>query len=507
MNRSSTTSKDAVIQKRKGLLFKSGKKSSNNQHTSSDGQVDVISEWPGSEKPGGIPDWENPIEKVLCSPSIPNETEVVSLEEIHATRTQRPRLNRTVLRSQNMHEFRKPAVVRKPIMVKANQHHHCGFHEEHEETMPKHENMVVECAINEESSLGDESIDESILNDTVLHFSRPTYGRKESIETTSRHFPRRNAHNFGSDGNSFVEDPQSIYEGKPYNACSVSEDEQHLIDLAMERSIQDFSAVSVQPVSVSNESYHKSNHVTMGSNYLRRGCSENQLPQSSLNGKFIWKREGKTWQKVSADSYSNNSHQRHQNSENLALHSVYDDYDHHLDEMEQKLIEEAMHRSRNDFKTLDSPTAILDIDPDEAQSRIQEFEQEKALLEIAMKRSLDRRSLKKSFAGSVVSDLPRSSFPDVENLEKKPSLSDAGCHLAMIGQSMRRPDNHSPDGAPTRGVHRHNSCDSAGSKLVWKRGPNNRWGRFPESEPADERANISEEMPMAEAMKRSLEDM
>jgi hypothetical protein len=50
------------------------------------------------------------------------------------------------------------------------------------------------------------------------------------------------------------------------------------------------------------------------------------------------------------------------------------------------------------------------------------------------------------------------------------------------------------------------SAHSQGQKLVWKRGPNNRFDRYPDSDAAA--ASLDEEdVLMAEALKRSLQDM
>lgn len=87
------------------------------------------------------------------------------------------------------------------------------------------------------------------------------------------------------------------------------------------------------------------------------------------------------------------------------------------------------------------------------------------------------------------------------------SLSAAGCHLAMIA-AARHSGGVEGDGSST--------CSSINNKqkLVWKRGPNNAWGRFPENDnrcegqtAGDNSIHNREEAMVAEALKRSLNEM
>lgn len=88
------------------------------------------------------------------------------------------------------------------------------------------------------------------------------------------------------------------------------------------------------------------------------------------------------------------------------------------------------------------------------------------------------------------------------------SLSGAGCHLAMLGRPPSR-DEYDEAGDLTRGVGRSQSGESthARQKLVWKRGPNNRFDRYPENEASVVASSNEEDELVAEALKRSLQDM
>jgi len=86
------------------------------------------------------------------------------------------------------------------------------------------------------------------------------------------------------------------------------------------------------------------------------------------------------------------------------------------------------------------------------------------------------------------------------------SLSGAGCHLAMIASAARHGGR---DGS-------RSSTDSSANKqkLVWKKGPNSAWGRFPENDDHCEEQEVvdisiqnREEAMVAEALKRSLNEM
>lgn len=104
-------------------------------------------------------------------------------------------------------------------------------------------------------------------------------------------------------------------------------------------------------------------------------------------------------------------------------------------------------------------------------------------------------------ANHSLDDCEKSSHTTTSS-KSRGSLSGAGCHLAMIaGTSL-----------PSNSQRKINACRNDGCKLVWKRGPNGAWGRFPEDSfgntgNTEVDAGNCEEALIAEALKRSMSEM
>ena len=384
---------------------------------------------------------------------------------------------------------------------------------------------------------------------------------------------------------------------------SIDEEEELLIELAMERSLQDSysGSMSVSDSLMSSASGRGSYRsrtssgggMSSSSNLGSAGCHLAMLsshgsgqhykhPSQEVSNcvtanNFIWKRDGKKWQKIPVHGHHDHHHHHagpSSGSGDLGLHAIKEvenenlNDSHHQsqhkrhdvntehDELDyfdfhQQNVEEAMHRSltaqlnRSAGNWSLAENSFADEEESDRKAmlarRLQELEQEKAIIELAMhkdnqpraspgrvgssRRLLDSSQLRENRASQsrdsratlerraafqarprTVSnnslDMTLSSRGSaVLSSSGTESLSAAGCHLAMI--ASRYGDNSSCAGS---------SCNSKQQKLVWKRGPNNAWGRFPEfdddcEEDTESRIREREEALVAEALMRSLSEM
>jgi len=232
-------------------------------------------------------------------------------------------------------------------------------------------------------------------------------------------------------------------------------------------------------------------------------------PPSKTDGNFVWKREGKKWTKVpitrqpvdaglqaitEVDEFNESfSHFQHR-AASLEQDEVYLT----AEELEQQMLEEAMQQSMSSFNSsasFSSPRRSvlnqsstcsrrsigMDSQQDAMARRLRELEEEKAMIEQALQQGYSYKEATQRVSAN----------------HGTASLGDAGCHLAMIA-SARSTTGRRRSPTDTMGQR-------DGEKLVWKRGPNGAWGRFPESMSEEDDVLQREEDLVAEALKRSME--
>jgi hypothetical protein len=454
---------------------------------------------------------------------------------------------------------------------------------------PNLENMLIECDFSD-SSGGDITYDATVARDEEFFRSNRNY--KPYPQTARNTTSVARVHK--SHVESYSKSPtKSCIRPTPHvipddDARSADKEEQRLIELAMERSLQDSSSRMGSVTSTSRKSatsersfqsrtstgsYRSCSESNLGSagchlSMIGRRTSQNRgLSQTVRDGyrggppgdagpNFVWKREGKRWLKIPKDHLTSKSLQAieedmnesfHHSRRRLILEGNMSEEE-KLEHMEQQMIEEAMQRSLSSCQQESSPSShrmqeslassmnsilqmsdcgssdgSIDIDPVSAIARLRELEEEKAMLQLAMQRSMDGRGAQPN------RELPRSLKPSSRSLasnsnyqgrssrslsfrsneSQKTELSGAGCHLAMIGRRSGQ-SYDAADNDLNRGVGRalsEDSRNSQGQNLVWKRGPNSRWGRFPDDD-NDAEPNVADEDELvAEALKRSLQDM
>ena len=127
--------------------------------------------------------------------------------------------------------------------------------------------------------------------------------------------------------------------------------------------------------------------------------------------------------------------------------------------------------------------------------RLRELEREKSMVEQALRRS---------FTDELAELMHQASEADQDSTADNGSavLSAAGCHLEMMAAASGR--RHSSNS----GAGMMQQTGGGGPKLVWKRGPNGAWGRFPENDSEENNGDIQnpEDALVARALKRSLFD-
>ena len=290
---------------------------------------------------------------------------------------------------------------------------------------------------------------------------------------------------------------------------------QHQLELAMERSVQDDRSTGslLSLASSGNSSYRSRGSSPMSTNEK----SISRTRSLSKSNSAVWKRNGKKWAKEpvggSGDAGLLSIHEAEEQSFNASSPQSYQQLDHLTeDELEQEMIEEAMHRSMSalhntssdwhvsspsraphyssDASCSDSGSIYLDRQ-DAVERRLHELEQEKALLVQALHH------------GRSYADINEHVSLEGKTSPATTGLSAAGCHLEMIAAARGRQQT-------TSDARMMEQSGGGGPKLVWKRGPNGAWGRFPEDD-GDQmtREDIQnrEDALVAEALKRSMEDM
>ena len=455
------------------------------------------------------------------------------------------------------------------------------------------ENMIIEC--DDDGSEGELTYDGSIMHDEGYwrnqYLQRQQENlplRQESLEqrqsqvvSPSRNaipsltsVPSRDHSSYRSRSNS--QTSHVLQADHRARQLSIEEEEQLLIELAMERSLHDSysGSMSISDSHVSSASDYRSrtsagSSISQCSNLGSTGCDFTVVCKNG-NGRFhnrsslersdratannsIWKRDGKKWQKIPVHG-NHHHHPGHASaSGDLALHAIKevdnenlndsyhhsqhqrhymeDLHQHKADEVLNRSLTAQLNRSSGNWSTAENSFADEE-EVDQAMilaRRLQELEQEKVMIERALEGKVRPRAApvrSKSTTNSLTLD-NRPSIERRASFQAKPravsigpsdvsmisqesaeryigttaSLSSAGCHLAMIASLHH--------GNSSSGLYRSNSKQP---KLVWKRGPNNTWGRFPDDgNDCDRDVELSiqdrEEALLAEALMRSLSDM
>jgi hypothetical protein len=97
--------------------------------------------------------------------------------------------------------------------------------------------------------------------------------------------------------------------------------------------------------------------------------------------------------------------------------------------------------------------------------------------------------------------------------DRSRDLDGAGCHLQMMSSRNRSFDHQFEDSQPQLPPALVDSSGSESENMVWKRGPNGAWGRFPDDSKSVSTAEgltfdeNDEDAQLAEALRRSLQQM
>lgn len=450
--------------------------------------------------------------------------------------------------------------------------------------VPNFENMVIECD-SSNSSFGELTIDESVLFDEeylrqnrtpslssarAIRSKLNNYG-KGTARATRRPAPVNRASSYPQQA---PENPRriSVEPGSP--SRSIEDEEQRLIEMAMERSLQDVSyngstmsisrksttseisrqsRTSIAPATQrpSNSSFGSSGcHLSMVGNRSSSGRSNVPSmggPPSEAGPNFVWKREEKKWLKIPVsncmshdalhaieEEMAENCHQPSNGRSSRRLKSGADNKeDTRLERMEQNMLEEAMRQSMSSLdyhpprqslhdsfvRSTNTILALSDdddgddfnhadeIDQAAALRRLRELEEEKILLERAVLRrgssSGGMPNRHKSFRCNRTPDMNNNTNNNVTSESRKQKGLDRSVSARSSDHYEYKPsggDNKLSLGAD------EDLSSSQGLKLVWKRGPNGAWGRFPEDD-GNESNLEGEDRLVAEALRRSMEEM
>jgi hypothetical protein len=461
----------------------------------------------------GIPDWENPTNtslemkapNIILSPS--NKKEL----------TPSPTVKQDVPLMASPSKGVRPAMLPNPYM---NMH----------SKSPRFESMVIECDDQSLFSTGDITFDESVNHDEHYirtqeqnyHSLSNVHGRNQTRQSPynppqvggspSVRGPNTQTHNYHSQSTSHQEQAIPV---SP--ALSLEDEEIRQLELALERSLHDYGSV----MSSDREDRSRMSMSTMSQRHLESqdlgaaGCHLSMMSStSSHRGSaspgtdpghgFVWKRDGKLWRRVPIGS--DNLHAIAEENEAAFQRSI-----HYLSHDQ---VEGGEYPDNNSFS--------YDIDPGVAAARLRELEREKEMLELAMKRSMNveesrlssRMSIRPHVAAqsscsslrpSAESDrLPRTrNVPQRASSSRSRDMESAGCHLQMQSVRLRNEQLLAPS--------MHSESSGASLNMVWKRGPNGAWGRFPDNDMASATSGRSlendEDAQVAEALRRSLQQM
>ena len=493
----------------------------------------------------GIPNWENPTNtaidvkpNILLSPSAKKETSPMSKQDVSPLVT-------------------SPSAVLKPMTLPTPY-----LNNPHSKTN-RLESMVIECDEQSQFSTGDITFDESVNHDEqYIRSQQQNYHTLSAANLHGgfhhnpvRHSPYDPPHLVGGSPSFRGQTATTSKEHHRHSthqqqqavpvspALSLEDEEMRQLELALERSLQDYGSVmSSERESLmstadrsrmsTSSSPRESHDLGMAGCHLSMMAQQHrglQEPGTDPGKGFVWKRDGKLWRRVPVSSDS-----LHAIDEENEIYRNRQYQDHSSSGVEDHPYEEC--RSGNRYHDNfayhgdgghPASSTLSNIDPEVAAARLRELEREKEMLELAMKRSMNmeenRLSGRMSIRPRIASQASCSALrPTVEGgggsdrvlssrnaprralSSRSRDMDAAGCHLQMQSMRLRKGDDH----LPASSMH---SIESEGSvNMVWKRGPNGAWGRFPEGpEPhhTTEEALDDEDAQVAEALRRSLQQM
>jgi hypothetical protein len=464
----------------------------------------------------GIPDWENPTNTAM---------ELKSTNKILSPSKKKGVAPATMMK-QDASLMASPSKVVKSTMLP---NPYMNIHSR----SPRIESMVIECDDQSLLSTGEITFDESVHHDEQYirtqqqnYLSLSAANMHDGFRNQNRQSPYdppqsggspsfrgQNAQTHHQHHQSTTHQEQAV----PVSpALSLEDEEARQLELALERSLQDYGSVmSTERESVlsmadrSRTSMSTISRRPMESQDLgAAGCHLSMMSSSSSYrsnappatdpGKgFVWKRDGKLWRKVPIGSDS--------------LHAIAEEneaaYQRPLQYRSNDQGEDSVYSfdgSRSGNRRHVENSFSYDIDPDVAAARLRELEQEKELLELAMQRSLNGEESRLSTRMSIrprIAEQSSCHAPHRASSSRSREMESAGCHLQMQSARLRHEHLLTP------------SMQSEGASLnmVWKRGPNGAWGRFPENDTASAVSGRSleddEDAQVAEALRRSLQQM
>ena len=366
--------------------------------------------------------------------------------------------------------------------------------------------MVIECDQKFNSSDGDLTFDESLAHEdnnygsTQRNYHIPKdVGQKEMKaqptfqsppQVPSRTSSMQSYRSQSTSSNSIPVSP----------GMSLEEEEMRQLELAMERSLQDYNSCASNGNGsiVSERSYSN----TIGSRYSSSGGRNRNLSSEGNNMTGA----GCHLSMVPSSHRGNHTKSPSQTHHRVdGLHAI-------VEELEAS--NRSMSYMGNQSQSYrDDQFSKINIDPNLAIARIRELEREKALLEKCLQQNSNRPVVDTEIHFQPPSNMPvRPSIASQHSINSmntneifvrrnpvksasvrvNDAVPSAGCHLQMYAarsQSTRHL-NDSSSGKSLNDYHyssntnnnNNNSSQSTNNttdtKMVWKRGPNGAWGRF-----------------------------
>lgn len=573
----------------------------------STGGEDGASACSGQNKANGIPDWEDPLGNSLsdnvpgAEPMPARRTALLRSGSVKGRRkapTRQPPQHHRSLRTNSsgrpvasVGQKPPPSPIRNPALLRHHESHYGQekrFPDEHQtydqrQEYEQHngyssrrlENMVIECDDVEHCSVGEITYDGSVMYDhgnypdddpyyqprnSQVQTPRTRRTRSGDLRRQSRQASTKEPRRSASARLHVVADETT--DDRNSGGLSLDEEERRLVELAMERSLQEVASHNSSRMSANEVSEPESmefgssrgGSLTSASSHDPRYDQRHPYERQNLGERpsFVWKRDGKKWKKVPvASSDGLQAIKERDDSSRRPSHLSREEQ---LEIMEQRMFDEAMQRSLSvadlhggssrslirgphysssacsdqPGSNYGSPRNVHDyvdeddgIDEEEAMARLRELEEEKSRLKRAMqRRALDKKSSRRSRSSDTLSTTPsdQSSMHGENSIydgEHNPYDSDHpnnARHVNMrpyqdVNQNGVLEDDRNSDlrirkPAIVGRTYSTESTNSQGQKTVWKKDSRGVWGRYSDEQIDSE----DEESMLADALMRSMHD-
>jgi hypothetical protein len=449
----------------------------------------------------GIPDWENPMEATLTVPK--NETSPPMWKAKPPIDTRR----RKSLNNSSSDVVKHPVSPQKHVQA----------------LNPAYfSKMVIECDSDDKfnHSDGELTFDESLAQDENFGRNQPNYQipkevmnreKKPPMFQSPTQIPPRTTSMRSNSGLSHPSMSTSSSSIPVSPGMSLEEEEMRQLEIAMERSLQDYnSCTSNGNGSLTSERSYSNN---IASRYSHRnidsGNGGNIGAGCHLSMVSSFRNNHTSPSKLSSQNRMDGLHaivEENEASNRSFGHLNFQDHRHYP----QQTPNRSNQYNSGEFRSANINKNV--IDPQIAAERLRELEREKEILEMVLKQSSDMRMAdvnnneihfqppptsvrptlrsNRSINSMNTSELmiPRRN-PVTKSASVRPTDVSAGCHLQMYAaraQSSRQLlNNDSSSGHSLNYANNNNSQSNASTsssnnttKMIWKRGPNGAWGRF-----------------------------